>query len=262
MPKTRSSRSMRRRTLPLRSTTFDCTSGLRRLLADHDQSAIRPGDRTAQRDQVALGVNRQDTQVFHRHPSVAQVTGHAHALERPTWSGARTDRARMTPAIGLAVGLRPATEVVALDHATEALAFGRANHIDDLALDKHAGIDACTKLEVLETIGRHFAHGLDAVLVGQASFLQVAFVWLRRARPLAKPELDGGIAVHLLGAQLRDEARTSLHQGGSRHNTVFIEEPGHAQLSSEESLNHTKLSAISYQPSDWSCCSSQLTADS
>src|SRR5712691_1522450 len=109
------------------------------------------------------------------------------------------------------MGLRTAMEVVALDDAAEALTFGRANHVYDLALGKHAGVDARAELEVVEAICRYFAQGFDALLVGEASLFQVAFMGLRRARLFAKPELDGGIAIHLLSAQLRDEARASLH---------------------------------------------------
>ena len=52
------------------------------------------------------------------------------------------------------MGLRTAVEVVALDHAAEALAFGGANHVHDLALDKHARVDARTELQIVETAER------------------------------------------------------------------------------------------------------------
>ena len=93
----------------------------------------------------------------------------------------------MTPAVRLTVGLRSTVEVVTLDHATEAFALGRTDHVDDFALGEHAGIDASAQFEIFEAVGGHLAHGFQTLLVGEASLLQMPFVGLRGARFVAEP---------------------------------------------------------------------------
>jgi hypothetical protein len=58
----------------------------------------------------------------------------------------------------------------------------------------------------------------------------VRFVWTSL---LAEAKLHGGIAVALGRSQERNEARTSLDEGGAGDDTVFVEQPGHAKLSAE-----------------------------
>src|SRR5207248_2467992 len=126
-------------------------------------------------------------------------------FERPARRGTRADRARVAPAVRLTVGLWPAMEVVALDHATEALALGRADHVNDFTLREHARIDAGTELEILEGVGGHLAHGFQTLLVGQASLLQMPLMRLGGARFVAETQLHGGVAVVLWRSQLGDK---------------------------------------------------------
>ena len=81
--------------------------------------------------------------------------------------------------------LRAAAEVVALDDAAEALAFRRADHVDDLALSEDARVDTRTQLEILEAVSRYFAQGIDVLALGQTGFLQMTFLGPVRAWPRA-----------------------------------------------------------------------------
>src|SRR3954452_22482687 len=123
-----------------------------------------------------------------------------------------------------------AAEIVALHDAREALALRGADHVDDLALDEHAGVDARPELQLLDAVGWNLAHRLQAVAVRQTGAFELTLVRSVRPRLGTEAELHRGIAVGLVGAQLRNEARSRLDQGRGGDAAVFVEEPGHAQL--------------------------------
>src|SRR5205807_6028364 len=114
---------------------------------------------------------------------IAQMARHAHVLEGSPGCGARADRAGVPPPIGLTVGLWTAMEVVPLHHAGEAFAFGRTDHVDNLALAEHARVDASPQLEILDAVSRNLADRFKPLPVGQTCFLELAFVRPRRSRP-------------------------------------------------------------------------------
>src|SRR5579871_1525157 len=196
---------------------------LRRLLANHDHAALRTRHGAAQRNDVALWIDRQNAQVLDGHPRIAEVAGHAHVLEGAARGGARADRARVAPAIGLTVRFRAAVEVVALHHTREAFALGGADHVDDLALGKDAGVDARAEHQVFEAVRGNLPQRLESVPVGQASLLELALLWLRRAWPGTETELHRGVAVGFGCSKLGDEARPRFDQRRCRDNTVFVE---------------------------------------
>src|SRR5215207_7731272 len=129
-------------------------------------------------------------------------------------------------------------EVVALHDASEAAALGRADDVHDFSLGEHAGVDTRPDLQVLEAVSGNFAQRLHAVVVVETRLPQVAFNWLVRPRPLAEAKLHGRVAVTFGRSKLGDEAWPSLHEGGGGDHAVFVEQPGHPQLSTEQSLDH------------------------
>src|SRR3989304_5552004 len=86
-------------------------------LSDADQAVDGTRDRPFEHQQAAGRVALEHLQVLHRHPGIAHVTGHVQALAYPAGRCPRPDGARRPVAVGLAVGLGPAVEVVALDAA-------------------------------------------------------------------------------------------------------------------------------------------------
>ena len=55
---------------------------------DDDEATFGARNRAPQDNQIALGVDRQNAQVLDRYTGVAQMSGHAHALERAAGGGA------------------------------------------------------------------------------------------------------------------------------------------------------------------------------
>jgi hypothetical protein len=129
------------------------------------------------------------------------------------------------------VGLGAAAEVVAAHDAGEAAAFRGADDVDQLAGGEDAGIDARSELEPVESVGWDLTHVRQAGAIGQLGCLHLALLGLVGATLFAETELDGDVAVPLDGLQLGDEAWPRLDQGRGGDHAVFVEEPGHAQLS-------------------------------
>src|SRR5213075_2373595 len=93
-----------------------------RLLADDDDAARLPGDRSADVDQVAFRVDFLDAQVRLRVARVAVMSWHLLALDDARWIGAGSDRAG--PAVlRVAMRVRTAVDAVALHDALEAAAL-------------------------------------------------------------------------------------------------------------------------------------------
>ena len=84
---------------------------------------------------------------------VAQMAGHALAREHAARALVLADRARHVVRDRVAVRARFGREVVALDHAGEALADGHALHVDLLADLEDVDADLAADLEVGELIG-------------------------------------------------------------------------------------------------------------
>src|SRR6202035_5154947 len=98
-----------------------------------DNEAVAPaGNRAANVEQVVLRIDFGHAQVLHRHLIAAHPPTHAHPFDHARGEGRGADGA------GRAVKHRSvrgpsALEVMALDHALEALALGLADHIDAVA---------------------------------------------------------------------------------------------------------------------------------
>src|SRR6267143_433391 len=109
------------------------------LLADGDQPVAGPGHRAAHEQEVALGVHSDHDQPELGEVPRSHVARHPLALDDPRWVGTGGDGARLAvPRV--AVGLRPAVEVVAVDDALEAPALGDAADLHTVARgeDRHS----------------------------------------------------------------------------------------------------------------------------
>src|SRR5438105_7860813 len=137
---------------------------LHRLL-DHDERASRAGHAAIHEQEVPLRVDTEDLQALDRRPLVPHLAGHPHALEDAGGVGG-ADRARL-PHVHGAVRLRPASEVVALDHSLEPFAFRGGDDVDqlplgeDVALDLLAGLEPLEAAELGDVPGGRGAHGLE-----------------------------------------------------------------------------------------------------
>jgi hypothetical protein len=86
--------------------------------------ARRTGNRTLDKQQVALRVHADDLKTLHGHVGGTHVAGHLLALEHAARGLALADGARRAVRQGVAVGRVLRAEVPALDRALEALALG------------------------------------------------------------------------------------------------------------------------------------------
>src|SRR3954466_3521491 len=95
------------------------------LLADEHDPVGRTGDRPADVDQIALGIDLLDPKVRLRVPLIAVLPRHRLALDDARRIGARPDGTR-TAVLRVAVRVRSTTGLVALHDALEATALRRA----------------------------------------------------------------------------------------------------------------------------------------
>src|SRR5690606_7516738 len=158
------------------------------------------------------------------------------ALEDPPGRRAGADRARRAVAVALAVRARPAAEAVALDHALEAAALRRPGDVHQLAGLEHIGCEHLADGVLLDVIGGELAQVAHQAPGG----LQVPLARARQAlgRDLAEPELDGLVAIALLGADLRHHTRPNFEHRHRNHLAGGAEHLSHADLAAEQSLYH------------------------
>src|SRR4051794_28657151 len=202
----------------------------------HDAVA-RAGDRAADEQQVVVGADTDDGDAALGDALVAHLAGQAHALEHARGRGAGADRARGAHVVR-AVALRARLEAVALDRALEALALRGARDLD-LGADLE-GLDGDRLAD--EQLARLVAE-LDDVLHGRGVGLaQVPELGLRQVLLLrgAERELDGLVAVALVGADARDGTRPGLEDGGALDAPVLVEDLGHAELLGEDRGHRAK----------------------
>src|SRR5918995_5928092 len=100
---------------PLLLPRFDCAP-------DEYQALVRSGHGPLNQEQISLRIDSQHFQVLNRYPIVTHSPSHAQPFENPARRRARSDRARRTQPVRLAVRLRTAPEAMALDDALEATA--------------------------------------------------------------------------------------------------------------------------------------------
>ena len=151
-----------------------------------------PGDRAADQQQVALGVDLEDLEAALGDPLAAHPARHLHALEHAGGIGAGADRARRADVVR-AVGDRAAVEVVALDRALEALADrGRGD------LHLLAGLELLDRELLADLRLGGLVAELDQDPRGRrAGLLQVAERGLAQLRSVGRDrrDLDGRVAV-------------------------------------------------------------------
>src|SRR5918992_3079706 len=228
-------------------------------LPDQQQAVARSGNGTAHEDEVALGVDLLDPKLLDRHLLVAHVTGHTRALPDPSRICAGADGPRRAMVVG-AVGLRASPEVMAGDDAGEAVALADAGDVDQLAGLEDIDADLLADLERICLVDTDLAHVLEVLLVlGQV--LQLAGHGLRRATRAAGAELDGGITVLLGGADARHRVRGSLDHAHGDDAAVVGEEPGHAQLATDDACHHILISMSTPAASDSRISASTVFVD-
>src|SRR4051794_30345933 len=210
-PKTASSSSKSFDLLPETSSRGALTPGMRPLLPDLEQPALRPRNGALDEEQVALRVDRVHDEADLRAAFAAHAAGHLDAFEDARRRGRRPDRARLADVVR-AVADRASVEVVPLDGSLEALADAGAADLDGLArLERRNGHglahDSLARAAELDEVPVR----LDVVL------LQVADLGLRQAAvgDGLVGELHGLVAVHVGGLHLDDRTRPGLdHRHG------------------------------------------------
>src|SRR4051794_36449768 len=203
-------------------------SGIR---ADLHRGALGPGDRAADEHQVAVGDQLDDGEPALGHAAAAHLARSADALEHARGGRRGADRARGAHVVR-AVGLGAGGEVVALDRALKALALRGPG-------DLHG-------LPDLEGLHRHgVAHRELARLVAElADVAQRRRVGLPEVAELgagerllahgAEPELDGLVAVRVVGSDAEHGTRAGLEHGDALDLSVVEEALGHPELLGED----------------------------
>jgi hypothetical protein len=191
----------------------------------------RARHRALDQQQVALGVDIGDLQALLGDPLVAHLARHPHPFEDAGGEGAGADRPRGADVVG-AVADRPATEVVALDPALEALADRDPRDLHLLAGleggDRHvvAYFDRVISAEVLVAELDQVAHRRRPGLLGVALLGSGKLARL----DLAEGELHGRVAVPLGLADRGHLAGAGLDHGDRDDGAVLAEDLRHAEL--------------------------------
>src|SRR5262249_44718052 len=154
---------------------------------------------TLDQQHAVLGINPVHQQVLHGHPVVTHPAGHPGALEYARGSGAAADGTRTAVhRLGTVTGTLTA-EAVPLHGAGEALALGRAGHVDigavgeDLSRQFLADLVFGRRIRVVQPQFGQVAARVDArsgVLTGHRL---VDLTWT----DLAVRQLHGAVAVTL-----------------------------------------------------------------
>src|SRR3954452_11035873 len=210
------------------------------LRPDLDDGALVTRNRAAQQQDVLVGEHVDDLEAALRDALVAHLARTADALEHARGSGRGADRARGAHVVR-AVGDRTAAEAVALDRALEALALRDARDLDLLALLEHVHGQLLADLEALALTAE-----LAQMAKGRvAGLLDVAKLGLRELAlgHVAVAELDGHVAVAVLGAQAGHAAGTCLHDRDALHDAVLDEQLRHTDLCSKQ-CGHDQTSWI------------------
>src|SRR5690349_5224016 len=230
-------------------------------LLAHDHDAARlSGDRTADVDQIALGVDFLDTEVRLRVARVAVVSRHFLALDDARGVGAGSDRARTT-VLRVAVRVRTTADAVALHDALKAATLRRAGDLDRVAdledVDLHDVADAVRRnldLGVARLVEPHAAQHarrrIKTSLLGMANgrergamslgILLLALRGITTQPRRAESELDRRVAVLGFVRHGEDRIRFGLDDRDRNLLALLVEDLGHAQLLTDDT-NHEIL---------------------
>src|SRR5580765_455094 len=205
-----------------------------------DEAVRRSGDRSPHEDDVLLAIHTGDHEILDRERLAAHAARQALALDDARRVGRRTDRARLATH-RRAVRRRAGGEPVALDHAREAAALGRAEDVDVLALLEYRRHVEC----LAERVGGHIAEAELAQVPGhrQVALLELPQHRLRVPAFLVRAEsqLQRAVAVALAGADVRDGARSRLDHGHRDDVALLVEELRHAELLSDHAHHEVQV---------------------
>src|SRR5690554_3163477 len=202
-------------------------------LADEDQAVTCARYRTADVDQVALGIDLLDAQVQHGLLRGAHLPRQLLALDHARRVRARPERARVALE-RVTVRCRPAREAVPLHDALETAPLRVAGDPDLVARRELLDRQRLTDLIAFGRVHAELAQQRRCRL--QARLPGVTERSTRRAMrlALAPAELQRSLAIAVL-ANLHHRAGTGLdHRHGHRGARV-AEDLGHAQLASNDS---------------------------
>ena len=200
------------------------------------------GDRAVHVDQSLLDVGLDDLQVLLRDALDAEMAGHLLARESTARILAVTGRTVRAVRDRDAVGGAETAEVPALHRTGEALADRGAHDIDKLAGHEMRGGELGTDFQKV-LLGDPEFRQLPLRLnlrLGEVAALSLGDVL---HLGLAHTELNGVVAVRLVGAHGNDLAVIDLEHGHRDVVAVGGEDAGHAHLLGEETGTHGCLSS-------------------
>src|SRR6516225_3894780 len=206
-------------------------------LVNENVRSTWPRHRTANQQQVLIGVHLDHFQILRRHLDVTEVSGKVLVLpdagrERTAADAAWCAMEHRT------VSRVPACIVPALHAACEAATLADAGDVNQLAglevLDQHA----VANLGFILRFGdAHFLQNLDR---SHVRLLEVAchrLVYALRLHEFDQAQLRSVVAVLFLGAALNYNARACLKHSATDEVAVFSEHLRHAQFDSDNSID-------------------------
>src|SRR4051794_36562011 len=197
--------------------------------ADEHEAALRTGNGPLDEQQAAFGVDPVHDQALGGLPLVAHPAGHAHALEHPSGRRTGTDRAGRAVLALRAVAGTETVKAVPLHRTCGALALGCARDVDDGTVGEHLGAQLLTDGVALDRVSAQLHQVAARRDVGGLEVAGHGLGHLARV-DLTVGELDGGVAVLLLGTDLGHDARPGLDDGHRDDPVVLVEDLGHAEL--------------------------------
>src|SRR6266850_6461225 len=210
---------------------------------DDDVAAARAGNGARHQQQAPLVVGGDDLEVLRGHALVAVVARHLLAREGTAGILAVAGRAVAAMRDRHAVAGFEAVEVPAHHRAGEAAADRGADDVDELAGHEVAR----------HQLGADLEHGvlgdaeLDELLLGLDLGLgEVAAHRLADVLDLglAVAELDGGVAVLVVGAHRNDLQVVHLQHGDGHVLACVVEDAGHANLLGDETATHGPVPSL------------------
>src|SRR5688572_7238902 len=202
-------------------------------------AATRAGQRAADEQQPALGIDAHDLDVLDRAPHRAQVTRHALAGKHAARVLVLADRAGLVVRDRIAVARAVGGEVMALDDAGEALALRRPGDVHLLAdlEDVRAHGPADLQVGGLVRLDAELPHGVPGLDAGLGEMPGRGLV--HAARPaLPVRDLHRGIAVGVGRLYLGDAVIRHVDHGHRDGVALVGEHAGHADLAPYQAQTH------------------------
>src|SRR3990172_2697919 len=205
-----------------------------------EQHVLVAGNGALHHQDVAGRITLDDSEVLHGHLTGPHVAGHLQPLDDAAGVSAGADRAGGTGAVGLAVGLGPAMEAVALHHPGKAAALGCPRYVHEVALLEYLAAHLLPDLPFADVVHAELSQVLEL-----AQPLQVTLLGCVDPLARAEAQLDGRVAVVLLRLHLDDRAGPGLDHRDRHGGAVVAEDLGHAQLSSQDTFDAHSLISMS-----------------